>query len=106
MNIKVHLDAEEYAPIARTAAAFGCDVEDVAYAALNLYMLRLGNFSEQCGPECQKLFTTMESMRAELLNTKAARKQNLPQWADSVGAAHNYEGFAPEAPTKSSRSAF
>lgn len=106
MNIKVHLDAEEYAPVARTAAAFGCDVEDVVYAALNLYMLRLGAFAEQCGPDCQKLFTTPEAMRAELLNTKLARKQNLPPWADSVSAAHNYEGLAPDSPARGPKSAF
>jgi hypothetical protein len=106
MNIKIHLDAEEYAPIARTAAAFGCEVEDVVYVAVNLYMLRLGNFVDQCGPECKKLFLTNDAMRAEVLNTKEARKQNLPQWADSAGAAHNYEGRAPEQSEKSSKSAF
>ena len=106
MNIKVHLDAEEYAPIARTAEAFGCKVEDVVYAALNLYMLRLGSFSEQCGPDCQKLFTSKEAMRDELLNTKAARKDNLPRWADNAGTAHNYEGLAPEISTKSTKSAY
>ena len=106
MNIKVHLDAEDYAPIARTAEAFGCEPEDIVYVARNLYMLRLGAFREQCGPDCKKLFTTPETMREELHNTKVSRKHNLPPWADSASGAHNYEGLAPETPAKGPKSAF
>ena len=101
MNVKVHLDYAEYDPLKRTAEAYGCEVEDVVYTAINEYMLRLGNFNGQCGPECKKTHTDFAAMRGEVLNTKQARKDNLPRWADSAGSAHNYEGFPPDAPAKS-----
>ena len=106
MTIKLHLEAAEVAPLERTAAAFGCSVEDVLYTALNEYMLRIGDFKEQCGPECRKIHTDMNAMRAQVLNTKSARKDNLPRWADSASSVHNYEGRGPEYPTKSTKSAF
>ena len=106
MNIKLHLDLTEYDPIARTAEAYGCKVEDVLYTAVNEYMLRIGNFKEQCGPECRKIHTDFEAMRAEVLNTKASRKENLPLWADNSGGAHNYEGRSPEPVDKSDKSKF
>lgn len=106
MNIKLHLDYAEYDPIKRTAEAFGCDVEDVVYAAVNAYMLRLGSLEEHCGPECRKTFSDPAAMRTAVLNTKLARKNNLPKWADSAGSAHNYEGFPPDEPTKSAKSKF
>ncbi|MDI1248112.1 MAG: DUF1949 domain-containing protein [Lacunisphaera sp.] len=106
MNVKVHLDYAEYDPLKRTAEALGCEVEDVVYTAINEYMLRLGNFKEHCGPECKKIHTDFASMRAEVHNQKLARKNNLPKWADSAGSAHNYEGFGPDEPTKSSQAKF
>lgn len=54
MNIKMHLDQAESEPIKRAAEAYGCDVEDLVYTAVNEYMLRIGSFKEQCGPECRK----------------------------------------------------
>lgn len=83
MNIKLHLDHAESGPIERAAEAFDCDVEDLVYHAVNAFMLRLGSFREQCGPECQKMFTDFDTMRTALHNTKEARKNNLPLWADS-----------------------
>ena len=106
MNIRLHLDYAEYDPVKRTAEAFGCEVEDVAYTALNEYMLRLGNFKGQCGPECKKTHTDFAAMRGEVLNTKLARKDNLPKWADSAGSAHNYEGLGPDMSAKSNKSKF
>jgi len=96
MTIKLHLDHAEHAPIERAAEAFGCKPEDLVYAAVNLYMLRLGSFTEQCGLECKKMFTDFETMRAGVLNMKLARKDNLPLWADSAGSVHNYEGCSPD----------
>lgn len=106
MNIKLHLDFAEYDPIKRTAEAFGCDPEDVLYTALNEYMLRLGNFGGQCGPECKRIHTDFAAMRGEVLNTKLARKDNLPKWSDSAGSVHNYEGFPPVHAEKSNQSKF
>jgi len=106
MNIKLHLDKAEYDPIERTAEAFGCEVEDVVYTAVNEYMLRIGDFKEQCGAECRKLHTDFETMRTTVLNTKVARKNNLPLWADSAGSVHNYEGLGPDIAHKSKKSAF
>ena len=42
----------------------------------------------------------------EVLNTKLARKNNLPLWADSAGSVHNYEGLGPDLAAKSKKSAF
>lgn len=106
MNIKLHLDDAELKPIERAAEAYGCKVEDLVYTAVNEYMLRIGSFKEQCGPECKKLHTDFDTMRAAVLNTKLARKNNLPLWADSAGSVHNYEGFGPDYPVKSKKAVF
>ncbi len=106
MNIKLHLDKAESDPLERTAEAYGCSVEDVVYAAVNEYMLRIGNFKQACGPECRKIHTDFEAMRAEVVNLKVARKDNLPLWADSAGSVHNYEGFGPDHAAKSKKSLF
>ena len=106
MNIKLHLDQAESDPLERTAAAYRCAVEDIVYTAVNEYMLRLGNFKEQCGPECRKTFTDFEAMRTLVHNTRKARAANLPLWADSAGSVHNYEGLGPDMAHKSKRSAF
>jgi hypothetical protein len=106
MNIKLHLDQAESDPLERTAKAFGCEVEDVIYTAVNEYMLRLGNFKEACGPECRRIHTDFAAMRAEVLNTKLARKTNLPRWSDTAGSPHNYEGMGPDLSAKSNQSKF
>lgn len=106
MTIKLHLDHAESAPIERAAEAFGCKSEDIVYAAVNLYMLRLGSFTEQCGPDCKKMFTDFETMRAGVLSMKLARKDNLPLWADSAGSVHNYEGLGPDQSARSKKALY
>ena len=106
MNIKLHLDDAESDPIERTAEAFGCDVEDVIYAAVNQYMLSIGHFDGGMAPEQLKAKSEFAGMRAAVLNTKLARKDNLPLWADSAGSVHNYEGFGPDYAAKSKGSIF
>lgn len=106
MNIKLHLDRAEYEPIERTAKAYGCEPEDLVYHAVNEYMLRIGDFVHQCGPECRRLHTDFDSMRGVVLNTKQARKDNLPLWADSAGSVHNYEGMGPASSEHSRKSRF
>ena len=106
MNIKLHLDDAEYNPIERTAEAFGCNVEDVVYTAVNLYMLSIGNFTDESAPGHPQSHPDFDAMRAVVLNTKLARKNNLPRWADSAGSVHNYEGFGPDYAAKSKGSMF
>ena len=106
MNIKLHLDRAEYEPIERTAKALDCEPEDLVYHAVNQYMLRIGDFVHQCGPECRLRHTDMDTMRQDIQNTKHARKDNLPLWADSAGSVHNYEGMGPAVAEKSGKSRF
>lgn len=106
MTIKLHLETAEFDPIERTAKAFNCTPEDIVYMALDAYMLRLGNLTGHCGPDCRLAFTDRDVMRQEVLNLKVARRNNLPVWADTAGSMHNYESFEPEQPHKSDRSAF
>jgi hypothetical protein len=106
MKIKIALSQAEYEPIARTAKAFGCSIEDVMYVALDEYMLRLGNFNRCCGPECRSRHTDFNSMRAAVLEASVARKDNLPLWADSAASVHAYEGMADDEPEKSAASRF
>ncbi len=106
MTIKLHLDRAEYDPIERTAKAMGCEPEDLLYAAMDAYMSRLGNLDGHCGEDCRRTFSNPDVMRDHVINTKVARKDNLPGWADTAGGAHNYESFQPEFPHKSKDSAF
>ena len=106
MKIKLHLDQAEYDPIARTAEALGCTPEELVFNAVNLFMLRVGNFGRYCGPDCQMMFTNFDSLRAEMKDAALARKNTLPRWADSAGGPHNYESKSPESTEKSTESAF
>ena len=101
MNIKLHLDVAEFKPIERTAEAFGCGVEDVVYTAVNEYMLSIGHFNPPSGSMKVAQPSDFDSMRSLVLNTRLARRDNLPLWADSAGSVHNYEGFGPDYSAKS-----
>ncbi|MEI7553232.1 MAG: hypothetical protein WCL24_12970 [Verrucomicrobiota bacterium] len=85
MNIKLHLDEAESAPVVRLAEALQVTPEDVLYAALNRLMLH-GRESD---------------LQAEIVQTRVARSNNLPLWADTAGSVHNYEGQTPCEPEKS-----
>ncbi len=106
MNIKLHLNSSEFDPIKRTADALGCGVEDLVYVAVDEYMSRLGDFKKFCGAECQKIHTDFNAMREQVLNTKSARKNNLPPWADSAESVHAYESMPDNEPEKSDASRF
>ncbi len=107
MSIKLHLSTAESEPVERTAKAFGCEPEDILYVALDEYMTRLGgHFEEACGAECRKTYADFESVKAQILNTKAARKDNLPIWADSAASVYPYEGKPDLEPEKSDASRF
>jgi hypothetical protein len=106
MKIKLHLDQAEYDPVARTAEALGCAPEELVFTALNLFMLRVGNFTRHCGPDCRLMFTNLDALRTEVQAAAQARKNTLPPWADSAGGPHVYESMPPEHSEKSSQSAF
>jgi hypothetical protein len=85
MNIKLHLDEAESAPVVRLAEALDVTPEDVLYSALNRLMMHARETDVQ----------------SEIVQTRLARDSNLPLWADTAGSVHNYEGQEPCEPEKS-----
>lgn len=85
MNIKLHLDDAESAPVVRLAEVLQVKPEDVLYAALNRLMLHAREIEIQ----------------EQIVQTRDSRANNLPLWADTAGSVHNYEGMAPCEPEKS-----
>ena len=76
--IKIHLEDEEYAPVARLAEQLHLRPEDVAYAGLNLVMMRSAD------PDA----------RADITHAHYWRRANLPQWGDAARSVHAYEAKA------------
>jgi hypothetical protein len=85
MNIKLHLDEAESAPVERLAEALDVKPEDVLYAALNRMMMHAREKETQ----------------DEIVQTRLSRDNNLPLWADTAGSVHNYEGMSPCEPERS-----
>ena len=85
MNIKLHLDEAESAPVVRLADALDVAPEDVLYTALNRLMMHARD----------------NPIQDEIVQTRRARGHNLPLWADTAGSVHNYEGMTPCEPGKS-----
>ena len=85
MNIKLHLDEAESAPVVRLAEALNMKPEDVLYSALNRLMLHARE----------------NDVQDEIVQTHQSRENNLPLWADTAGSVHNYEGMSPCEPAKS-----
>jgi hypothetical protein len=85
MNIKLHLDEAESAPVVRLAEALDVNPEDVLYAALNHLMMHARE----------------KEFQDEVVQMRMARVNNLPLWADTAGSVHNYEGMAPCEPERS-----
>lgn len=83
--IRVHLDAEELAAVERYADTLHVKAEDVAYAALNRLMIQ--------GRD--------EAVRADIVETKAWRRDNLPLWSDTAHSVHAYEGKHDDEPQPS-----
>ena len=78
--IKVYLDDEEFAPIARLAAQLHVKPEDVVFAGLNRVMLNPND----------------PDVRAEITDSPLWRHDNLPRWSDSARSVHAYEGKADD----------
>ncbi len=76
--IKIHLEDEEFAPVARLADELHLRPEDIAYAGLNLAMSRASD----------------AAMRTEITEAHYWRRENLPSWGDSARSVHAYEGKA------------
>ncbi len=85
MNIKLHLDEAESAPVVRLAETLQASPEDVLYAALNRLMMHARE----------------NDVQKDILQTRQERANNLPLWADTAGSVHNYEGMSPCEPEKS-----
>lgn len=83
--IKIHLEDAEHDAVVRLAELLRVRPEDVAFAALNRLML---NAKES-------------AVQDDILFTLRWRQDNLPLWADSAYAVHNYEGLSPNEPAKS-----
>ena len=86
-GIKLHLEAAELAAIQRFADRLNVRPEDVAYAALNRLMMN-----------CRD-----PDVAADVKETKAWRRENLPLWSDSAGSVHAYEGMPDDEPTPNNR---
>lgn len=80
--LKVHLDDEELAAVERLAAKLNVKAEDVAYAALNRLMLQARD----------------TAVHAEIVETRAWRRDNLPLWSDTAHSVHAYEGKHDDEP--------
>jgi hypothetical protein len=76
--IKIHLDDEEFAPVARLADELHLRPEDIAYAGLNMAMARAND----------------ATVRTEITEAHYWRRENLPSWGDSARSVHAYEGKA------------
>ncbi len=74
-TIKLHLDREEFAPIARLAKELHVTTEAVAYAGLSALMSR----------------ATEAVIRKEIVDQHLGRREGLPSWADGARGVHIYE---------------
>ena len=83
--IKIRLDDEELAAVERYAAMLNVKAEDVAYAALNRLMMQSRD----------------ETVRADIVETRAWRSDNLPLWSDSARSVHAYEAQHDDEPEPS-----
>lgn len=83
--IKLHLEQAEYDAVARFAERSKVKPEAVLYAALNRLMLVARD----------------PDVRADIVDTWAWHRDNLPLWSDSACSVHAYEGKADDEPSPS-----
>lgn len=79
-TIKLHLDPEEYAPVARLAKKLQVPPEVIAYAGLNCIMQRSRDAAAQ----------------QEIVDLNSGRREGLPTWADDARSVHIYESKQDE----------
>lgn len=75
--IKLHLEQEEYLPLARLAEQLKIDPTDIIYAGINRVMQQAGEIA----------------MQQEILLLKSLRQIQLPNWADRAREIHAYESM-------------
>lgn len=75
--IKLHLEQEEFLPLARLAEQLKIDPADIVYAGLNRVMQQAGD----------------TLMQEEILLLKSARQTQLSNWADRAREIHAYESM-------------
>jgi hypothetical protein len=80
--IRVHLESGEGNVVLRFAKALRVSPEDAVYTALDRLM------SETEDP----------AVRQAIVESKAARRDNLPLWADTERSVHAYEGQPDDQP--------
>jgi hypothetical protein len=76
-SIKLHLEQEEFQPLARLAEQLKIDPADIIYAGLNHVMRDAGD----------------AAMQQEILLLRSARQTQLPNWADRAREIHAYESM-------------
>jgi len=82
--VRVHLEPGEIHVVDRLAEAIHVSKEDVLYAALDRMMT-----------DCQD-----PSVQSFIKESSAARRANLPLWADSERSVHAYEGGSDDQPVE------
>lgn len=76
-TIKIHLEEAERLPVERLAELLHVEPEDVAYAALDMLMLRARD----------------EKLQQDILQISHRKINSLPLWADTAHSVHAYEGM-------------
>lgn len=76
-TVKIHIEKDELAPVQRLATELKVSVEDIAYAGLDMLMLRAKE----------------EETIRHIHHSQAGRKASLPRWADKPREIHAYESM-------------
>ena len=79
-TIKLHLDPEEFAPVARLAQELRVTPEAIAYAGLNRIMRSAAE----------------KDTRRDIVALHTGHHEGLPTWADGARGVHIYEGKQDE----------
>lgn len=83
--VKLHLEQAEFDAVARLASELNIKPEAIVFAGLNRIML----------------YSRSPKVRANILETWVAWRDNLPLWSDSAQSVHAYEGKADDDPSPS-----
>lgn len=88
-TLKIHLEHEEMAAVARLAKTLGVTLDDLGYAAINRMMRQT--------PEAES------GLSNEILEVRVSREYSLPIWSDSARAVHIYESLPDDEQRPSGR---
>jgi hypothetical protein len=76
-KIKLHLEVEEFAPLARLASELGVRPEVIVYTGLDEIMKRAKE----------------KAVREKIIEIREMRRSSLPPWADHAHEVHAYESM-------------